>query len=149
MTLNKAMIIGRLGSDPELRYTQSGMPVANFNVATNEIWNDKSGQRQERTEWHRVVVFNKQAEIAGKYLKKGREVFIEGRIQTREWQDKDGNKRYTTEIVASTIQFLGAQNEGGGGGRYSEPPPYTDADAGPPGAEAAFDQSFNDDDIPF
>jgi single-strand DNA-binding protein len=148
MSLNKALLIGRLGSDPEVRYTQGGMPVANFNVATNEVWNDKSGAKQERTEWHKIVVFNKQAEIVGKYLKKGREVFIEGRIQTKDWQDKDGNKRYTTEIVASTIQFLGGGSDGGVGGRGSSGPEYNENDAGPP-AEAAFDQSFNDDDIPF
>ncbi|MFU8802717.1 MAG: single-stranded DNA-binding protein [Bradymonadaceae bacterium] len=148
MTLNKAMLIGRLGADPEVRYTQSGMPVANFNIATNEVWNDKSGQKQERTEWHKIVVFNKTAEIVGKYLKKGREVYIEGRIQTKDWQDKDGNKRYTTEIVANTVQFLGSQSDAGSGSSYGGKPEYSEADAGPP-AEAAFDQSFNDDDIPF
>jgi single-strand DNA-binding protein len=152
MSLNKAMIIGRLGQDPELRYTQGGMAMANLNVATNEVWNDKSGQRQERTEWHRVVVFNKQAETAAKYLKKGRQVFVEGRIQTRDWEDKDGNKRYMTEIVATTVTFLdgggeGAGRSGGGGGGGYE---YTEADAGPPAqGGAGFDQSFNDDDIPF
>ncbi len=155
MTLNKAMIIGRLGSDPELRYTQSGMAMTNFNLATNEVWNDKSGQRQERTEWHKVVVFGKQAENCAKYLKKGRQAYVEGRIQTRDWEDKDGNKRYTTEIMAQTIQFLdgggasegrGASGGSGGGGHQ-----YSEHDAGPPagGNESNFDQSFNDDDIPF
>jgi single-strand DNA-binding protein len=148
MSLNKAMIIGRLGQDPELRYTQSGMAMANLNVATNEVWNDKSGQRQERTEWHRVVVFNKQAETAAKYLKKGRQVFVEGRIQTRDWEDRDGNKRYTTEIIATTVQFLdggeGGGRGAGGGGQHE----YSEHDAGPP-QNAGFDQSFNDDDIPF
>ncbi|RAL22462.1 single-stranded DNA-binding protein [Lujinxingia litoralis] len=146
MSLNKAMIIGNLGSDPEVRYTQSGAAVTNFNVATNESWVDKSGQRQERTEWHRVVVFGKQAENCGKYLSKGRQVFVEGRLQTRDWEDRDGNKRSTTEIVAMTVQFL---SSGASGGRSDGPPAYTDADRGPVAAESSFDQSFNDDDIPF
>lgn len=144
MSLNKAMIIGNLGSDPELRYTQSGQPVANFNIATNERWTDKSGAQQERTEWHKVVVWGKQAENCDKYLSKGRQVFVEGRIQTRDWEDRDGNKRYTTEIVAQTVQFLSG-GSGGGGGNYSGPPAQ---DSGP-SAEENFDQSFNDDDIPF
>lgn len=144
MSLNKAMIIGNLGSDPELRYTQSGQPVANFNIATNERWTDKSGAQQERTEWHKVVVWGKQAENCDKYLSKGRQVFVEGRIQTRDWEDRDGNKRYTTEIVAQTVQFLSG-GSGGGGGNYSGPPSQ---DSGP-SAEENFDQSFNDDDIPF
>ena len=150
MALNKAMIIGNLGVDPEVRYTQSGVAVANLRIATNEVWTDKSGQRQEKTEWHRVVVFGKQGENCGKYLKKGRQVFVEGRIQTRDWQDKDGNTRYTTEIVANNVQFLSGGNGGGGGG-FDGPPPYTDADVGTMsgGGESSFDQSFDDDDIPF
>lgn len=148
MSLNKAMIIGNLGADPEIRYTQSGTPVANLRIATNETWMDKNNQRQERTEWHRVVVFGRTAENAGKYLSKGRQVFVEGRIQTKEWDDRDGNKRYTTEIVAQNVTFLSGGSGGGGGGSY-DGPSYTDADMGPTNAESNFDQSFDDDDIPF
>lgn len=149
MSLNKAMIIGRLGSDPEVRYAQSGTAMGNFNLATNESWMDKSGQRQEKTEWHRIVVFGKQAENCAKYLKKGRQAYVEGRIQTREWEDRDGNKRTTTEIVAQTVQFLdgvsgGAERFEGGGERS-----FNQRDSGPPQQESNFDQSFNDDDIPF
>ena len=116
-SLNRVLLIGNLGADPEVRYTQGGSAVANFRIATTEVWNDRgSGERNERTEWHRIVVWGKQAENCGEYLKKGRTVFVEGRIQTREWQDKDGNKRYTTEIVANNVQFLGGRGEGGGGG---------------------------------
>jgi len=143
MSLNKVMLIGHLGSDPELRYTQGGAPVANFNLATNERWNDKGGQTQERTEWHKVVVWGKLAETCEKYLKKGRQAYVEGRLQTRDWEDKDGNKRYTTEIVAMTVQFLGGGGPGGGSGGGGG-----GQDDGP-GPEANFDQSFNDDDIPF
>lgn len=157
MALNKAMIIGNLGRDPELRYTQSGTPVANFSIATNRKWKDNSGQLQEQTEWHRIVVFGRQAETCDKYLKKGRQVYVEGRLQTRDWEDRDGNKRSTTEIVANTVQFLSGGSSGGGGG-YSEPPPYSDSDMGGSGggsggggggSESNFDQSFDDDDIPF
>ncbi len=158
MALNKAMIIGNLGSDPELRYTQSSTPVANLSIATNRVWKDKQGQRQEKTEWHKVVVFGRQAETCEQYLSKGRQVYVEGRLQTREWTDKSGNKRYSTEIVAQTVQFLSG-GSGGGGGGHSEPPPYTDADmggssgggsgSGGSGGGGQFDQSFDDDDIPF
>ncbi|RDV36542.1 single-stranded DNA-binding protein [Bradymonadaceae bacterium TMQ3] len=148
MSLNKAMIIGNLGSDPEVRYTQSGAAVANFNIATNETWMDKSGAKQERTEWHRVVVFGKQAENCGKYLSKGRQVYVEGRMQTRDWEDRDGNKRSTTEIVAQTVQFL---SSGNAAGRSDGPSSYGDSNRGGSSgaAESSFDQSFNDDDIPF
>ena len=105
MALNKAMIIGNLGDDPELRYTQSGTPVANMSIATNRRWTNDAGERQEKTEWHRVVVFGRQAETCEEYLSKGRQVFVEGRIQTRKWEDRDGNSRYTTEIVAQNVQF--------------------------------------------
>jgi single-strand DNA-binding protein len=110
MSVNKVLLIGRLGNNPEIRYTNTGTAVANFNLATSESWNDKQGQKQERTEWHRVVVWGKLAELCEKYLAKGRQCFVEGRLQTRSWDDKDGNKRYTTEIVASTVQFLGGPN---------------------------------------
>lgn len=149
MALNKAMIIGNLGDDPELRYTQSGTPVANMSIATNRKWTDKSsGEKKEQTEWHRVVVFGRQAETCEQYLSKGRQVYVEGRIQTRDWKDRDGNKRYTTEIVANTVQFLSGGGATGGG--YDSPPPYTDDDVGSTGgSESDFDQSFDDDDIPF
>lgn len=104
--VNKVILVGRLGNDPEIRYTQQGVAVTNFNMATSENWMDKSGQKQERTEWHRIVVWGKMAEICSQYLAKGRQVFVEGRLQTRQWDDKDGQKRYTTEIVAATVQFL-------------------------------------------
>ncbi|MGA0163243.1 MAG: single-stranded DNA-binding protein [Bdellovibrionota bacterium] len=104
--INKVILVGRLGADPEIRYTQSGAGVANFNLATSETWLDRDGQRQEKTEWHRVVVWGKMAETCSQYLGKGRQVYVEGRLQTRSWDDKDGNKRYTTEVVANTVQFL-------------------------------------------
>ncbi len=155
MTVNKAILVGNLGDDPELRYTQSGTPVTNMSIATNRQWTDDNGQKQKRTEWHKVAVFGRQAENCSEYLGKGRQVYVEGRIQTREWTDDSGNKRYSTEVVAQTVQFLSGGGGGGGGG-YSEPPPYTDADAGGTGgggggggSENNFDQSFDDDDIPF
>ena len=110
--VNKALLIGRLGKDPEVRYTPDGMMVTNFNLATDEQWKDKSGQRVQRTEWHRIVTFGKLAEICGNYLSKGKLVFVEGRIQTRAWEDKDGNKRYTTEIVAANMQMLDSKGQG-------------------------------------
>lgn len=119
-SLNKVMLIGNLGADPEVRYTANGSAVANFRIATSEVWNDKSGERQERTEWHRVVVWGRQAEHCGEYLRKGRSVFVEGRLQYREWNDKEGQKRFTTEVVAQSVTFLGGRGEGGGsgGGNY-------------------------------
>lgn len=123
MSVNKVILIGRLGQNPEIRFTPSGAAVANFSVATNETWLDKSGQKQERTEWHRVVVWGKLAELCGQYLSKGRQAYVEGRLQTRQWQDKDGQTKYTTEVQAQTVQFLGAtaqpganQSVGMGGG---------------------------------
>ena len=108
-SLNKVLLIGNLGSDPETRFTPSGAQVANFSLATSESWNDKDGQRQERTEWHRIVLWRRLAEIAGQYLKKGSKVYIEGKLQTRSWEDQQGQKRQTTEIVASTMKMLGAE----------------------------------------
>ena len=113
MSVNKVILVGRLGQNPEVRYTPSGAAVANFSVATNESWTDKSGQKQERTEWHRVVVWGKLAELCNQYLAKGRQVYLEGRLQTRQWQDKDGQTKYTTEVQAQTVQFLGG-NAGAG-----------------------------------
>jgi single-strand DNA-binding protein len=121
--INKAILIGNLGRDPELRYTQHGQAVANFTLATNESWTDKSGERVERTEWHRIVAWGKVGELCAQYLSKGRTVYVEGRIQTREWEDKDGHKRSTTEINAQTVQFLGgARGESDAGPRSSEAP---------------------------
>lgn len=104
--INKVILVGRLGNDPEIRYTQQGVAVTNFNMATSENWMDKGGQKQERTEWHRIVVWGKMAETCSQYLAKGRQVYVEGRLQTRQWEDKDAQKRYTTEIIALTVQFL-------------------------------------------
>lgn len=129
--VNKVIIIGNLGSDPELRYSGNNQAVATLRVATNEVWTDREGNRQERTEWHRIVLFGKQAELARDYLKKGRQVYVEGRLQTREWQDKDNNRRFTTEIVGQTMQFLGG-GEGRGRGGMEEPPPPTPEDYGYP-----------------
>jgi len=134
------MLIGNLGSDPELRNTATGQSVATFNIATNRKWTDKSGQNQEQTEWHRIVVWGRQAENCQQYLSKGRQVYIEGRLQTRQWDDKDGNKRYTTEIVAQSVQFL---NSGGRG-------QTDDSGSGPVGqAPPEFASTGTDDDIPF
>lgn len=113
MSVNKVILVGRLGQNPEVRYTPSGAAVANFSIATNENWTDKSGQKQERTEWHRIVAWSKLAELCSQYLTKGRQVYIEGRLQTRQWQDKDGQTKYTTEINAQTVQFLGGGAERG------------------------------------
>lgn len=109
--VNKAILVGRLGKDPEIKYTPSGTAIANFSIATSENFKDKDGQKQERTEWHRIVAFGKLAEICGEYLAKGKQVYVEGRIQTRSWDDKNGNKRYTTEIIANTMQMLGKADE--------------------------------------
>jgi len=117
-SVNKVFLIGNLGADPEVRYTQSGTAVANFRIATSEIWNDKNGERQERTEWHRIVVFGRQAEHCGEYLRKGRSVCVEGKLQTREWEDRDGNRRFTTEVKADNVTFLGGRSDGGGGGSF-------------------------------
>lgn len=118
-SINKVIIIGNLGRDPEVRYTPSGAAVCNVSVATTRNWKDKnSGDKVEETEWHRVVFYDRLAEIAGEYLKKGRSVYVEGRLKTRKWQDKDGKDNYTTEIVAENMQLLGGREGGGGGGGY-------------------------------
>ena len=113
MSLNKAILIGHLGRDVEMRYTPNGTAVANFSLATSEKWTDNSGDKKERTEWHRIVAFGKLGEICGEYLSKGRQVYIEGRIQTRDWEDKEGVKRYTTEIVANQMLMLGGNKTEG------------------------------------
>ena len=116
MSVNKVILVGRLGRDPETRYTSGGQAVANFSVATDETYKDKAGERQKRTEWHKIVVWGKQAEIAQQYLKKGSLIFIEGRIQSREWQDKEGQKRTSFEIVATNFRMLGGRGDGGAAG---------------------------------
>ncbi len=109
--INKVILVGRLGRDPEVRYTPSGVTVANFSIATSDTWKDKdTGQKQEKTEWHRIVAWRRLGEICGEYLRKGKQVYIEGKLQTRSWEDRDGNKRYTTEIIAQNMQMLDAQN---------------------------------------
>jgi single-strand DNA-binding protein len=113
--VNKAILIGNLGRDPELRYTQSGQAVTNFSLATTESWNKKEGGREEKTEWHRIVAWGRTAELCAQYLAKGRTVYIEGRLQTREWENREGQKQRTTEIVAQTVQFLGGPRGSGGG----------------------------------
>lgn len=150
MSVNKVILLGRLGNNPEIRYTPNGQAVANFNIATSESWNDKSGNKQERTEWHRIVVWAKLAELCGQYLSKGRQVFIEGRLQTRQWDDKDGNKRYTTEVVATSVQFLGAGAGAGAGAtnQYAANEPMQQP-MGSGGAPEMADPAFNEDDIPF
>jgi single-strand DNA-binding protein len=158
--VNKVILVGHLGADPDMRYTPSGQGVCELRLATSESWNDKNGQRQERTEWHRIVVWGKRAEVCSKYLAKGRQVFVEGRIQTRTYDDKDGNKRYITEIIANDVQFLGGGREGGGGGgggrggRADEaPPPPADGDFGGYGGGGGGGSGGGgggpDDDIPF
>jgi single-strand DNA-binding protein len=168
MSVNKVILVGRLGQNPEVRYTPSGAAVANFSVATNESWTDKSGQKQERTEWHRVVVWGKLAELCNQYLSKGRQCYVEGRLQTRQWQDKDGQTKYTTEVQAQTIQFLGAGAQAGAGAGAGESSNFGDAGYNRGGnANASFgggqgmapamggpiggndSPSFTEDDIPF
>lgn len=140
-SVNKAILIGNLGADPELRYTPSGAAVASFNIATTDKWKGKDGQMQERTDWHRIILWERQAEIAKEYLRKGSSVYIEGRIQTRNYEDKDGVKRYVTEIIGQRMQLLGGRAGAGapaGEGGPSEPPPA------PPS-----DLTAEDDDLPF
>jgi single-strand DNA-binding protein len=172
-SVNKVILIGNLGANPELKYLPSGQPVCEIRLATNEVFNDQQGQRQERTEWHRVVVYGKQAENCSQYLAKGRSCYIEGRLRTRSWDDKDGNKRYMTEIVADRVQFLGGgmgQGQGQGMPDEAGPPPSraprpmqsggaprrsgmggpsAPPDEPPPDFGGGFGQGGTDDDIPF
>jgi single-strand DNA-binding protein len=150
--VNKVILVGNLGRDPEMKYTASGAAIANVTVATTDSWNDKqTGEKVEKTEWHRVVAFQRLAEIMGEYLKKGSQVYIEGRLQTRKWQDQNGQDRYTTEIVANDMQMLGSRGgeaggrpaSGSGGGFRNNPP----AQQG--NAPSNADNDFADDDIPF
>ena len=146
--VNKVILIGNLGNDPDTRYTAGGAAVANISLATTDSWRDKeTGEQQDRTEWHRVVFFGRLAEIVSEYLHKGSQIYIEGRLQTRKWQDKEGNDRYTTEIVANEMQMLGGRGSGGGSGGAmdrSEPERSTSQ----PAAKQSADD-FVDDDIPF
>jgi single-strand DNA-binding protein len=142
-SLNKVMLIGHLGGDPELRYTPAGSAVATFSLATNETWKDKDGNKQERTEWHRIVVWSKLAEIAGEYFKKGSQLYVEGRLTTRSWQDKEGVKRYMTEVVAQTCLMMGRKADGSGGREPVEaPPPPDESMAGPPARSGEEDLPF-------
>jgi len=147
-SVNKVILVGNLGRDAELRYTPGGAAVATLNLATTEVWNDKGGQRQEKTEWHRIVLWGKQAESLQEYLTKGKQIYVEGRLQTRQWDDKDGNKKYTTEIKADRITLLGG---GGGGGRGASMDRGTAvaAHAGGGGGEEPPMEPITDDDIPF
>jgi single-strand DNA-binding protein len=151
-SVNKVILVGNLGRDAELRFTPGGAPVATLNLATTEVWNDKGGQKQEKTEWHRVVLWGKSAETLSEYLVKGKQIYVEGRLQTRQWDDKDGNKRYTTEIRSDRVVLLssggGGAGAGGGGGRSQGRGAGAgggsmDEPMGDPGSE------LTDDDIPF
>ncbi len=147
--INKVILIGNLGADPEARYMPSGGAVANLSLATTDNWKDKqSGERQERTEWHRVVCFGRLGEIAAEYLKKGAKVYIEGRLQTRKWQGKDGNDRYSTEIVANDMQMLDGRGDSGSYSAPARSAPSSRSSATPSAAPAAPTAEF-DDDIPF
>src|SRR3954451_24873525 len=152
-SVNKVILVGNLGRDAELRYTPGGAAVATLNMATTETWNDKSGQKQEKTEWHRVVFWGKVAESLTEYLTKGKQVYIEGRLETRQWNDKDGNKRYTTEVKGDKIVLLGGGGGGGGqrGGGYSRGAGSEEGMGGGQGASHADvpDTPLTDDDIPF
>ncbi len=144
--VNKVILVGNLGKDPEVRYMPNGNAVANITIATSESWKDKqTGEQQEKTEWHRVVMFRRLGEIAGEYLKKGSQVYIEGKLQTRKWQDNSGNDRYTTEIVANEMQMLGGR---GGGGSTGFTPDAAPAKSSQPAPATAAAGDF-DDDIPF
>ena len=152
-SVNKVILVGNLGRDAELRYTPGGAAVATLNMATTEVWNDKGGQRQEKTEWHRVVLWGKTAESLNEYLTKGKQIYVEGRLQTRQWDDKDGNKRYTTEIRGDRIVLLGGGGgggrgaSGGGGERGGSSSGGGGGDYGGPGPETS--APLTDDDIPF
>jgi single-strand DNA-binding protein len=160
MSVNKVILVGRLGRDPETRYTSGGQAVANFSVATDETYKDKAGERQKRTEWHKIVVWGKQAEIAQQYLKKGSLIFIEGRIQSREWQDKEGQKRTSFEIVATNFRMLGGRGDGAGGGaashgggsraeEHDQSGPVDDFGGPSGGGGGASGPEISDEDIPF
>ena len=149
-SVNKVILVGNVGRDPETRYMPSGDAMVNLSLATTDQWKDKNGEKQEKTEWHRIVIFGKTAEIAGQYLRKGSQIYIEGRLQTRKWTDKEGQERYTTEIVADRMQMLGSRGGGGDAPMEREPAPGPAAEpraAAPRKSGTAFDDI--DDDIPF
>ncbi len=151
-SVNKVILLGNLGRDPETRYTTGGDAVTNLRIATSEQWKDKNGEKQEKTEWHQVVLFGRQAEIAGEYLKKGRSVYIEGRLQTRKYTDKEGVEKYSTEIVADRMQLLGGRGEGGGDTDFGGAPAAASrpaAAASKPAAGRGKPADDFDDDIPF
>ena len=142
-SVNKVILVGNLGRDSELRYTPGGAAVATLNLATTEVWNDRNNQRQEKTEWHRVILWGKQAESLQEYLTKGKQIYVEGRLQTRQWDDKDGNKRYTTEIKADRVTLLGGAGRGSGAGTMERATaPMGIADEAPM-------EPITEDDIPF
>jgi single-strand DNA-binding protein len=146
--INKVIIVGNLGNDPETRYMPSGSAVTNLTVATNESWKDKAtGEQKDRTEWHKVAMFNRLAEVAAEYLRKGSQVYIEGKLRTRKWQDKNGQDRWTTEIVADEMQMLGGRGGAGGGGGSA--PMSSGQDSGPPSGPPQAGPDDFDDDIPF
>ena len=149
-SVNKVILICNLGKDPEVRYMPSGEAIANISVATTDSWKDKSGEKQEKTEWHRVSFFGKLAEIVGEYLKKGSQVYVEGRLQTRKWQDKEGQDKYTTEIVADRMQMLGGRSGAGGGeSNATERASSASSSAAKPAAKGKGDFDDFEDDIPF
>ena len=147
-SVNKVILVGNLGRDAELRYTPGGAAVATLNLATTEVWNDKGGQRQEKTEWHRVILWGKQAESLQEYLTKGKQIYVEGRLQTRQWDDKDGNKKYTTEIKADRITLLGG-GAGGGRGAGTDRGDRGGAATSHGGGDEPPVEPITDDDIPF
>jgi single-strand DNA-binding protein len=147
MSVNKVILVGRLGRDPETRYTSSGQAVCNFTLATDETYRDRAGERQKRTEWHRIVVWGKQAEIAQQYLHKGSLIFVEGRIQTRQWDDREGQKRTSVEIVANNFRMLGGRAEAAAGGAAAASEGEVHAPAG--GGEEGPAPEISDEDIPF
>lgn len=148
-SLNKVSLIGNLGRDPEIRYAPSGDAVANLAIATTDTWKNKEGEKQEKTEWHRVVLFGKQAEIAGEYLKKGSQVYLEGKLQTKKWQDKDGQDRYTTEIVGDFFQMLGKKEVSSESTPAQTPAASPAPAAAAPSNNASQAQDYADNDIPF
>ncbi|MCX5738473.1 MAG: single-stranded DNA-binding protein [Proteobacteria bacterium] len=148
-SVNKVILVGNLGRDPELRYTKNGQAVANFSLATTDNFTSKDGQKEERTEWHRVVAWAKTAELCAQYLAKGRSVYIEGQLRTREWEDKEGHKRQTTEVHAQTVQFLGPRSQGGQAGQSGAGGGGAATRASEPGASATSDAPPADDEIPF
>jgi single-strand DNA-binding protein len=150
-SINKAIVVGNLGRDPEMRYTQNNTPVATFSVATTDTWNDRNGEKQERTEWHRIVAWGRLAEICGQYLAKGRQVYIEGRLQTREWEDQNGQKRYTTEIVAREMQMLGSRGDAPARQDGPPQPRQSAAQQGGPGDDPfpPAPMGGEDEDLPF